>query len=35
LDVEGGKELAGLECPELDGIVIGSTGEESTIERKR
>jgi hypothetical protein len=31
LDVEGGEELAGLERPEFDGVVIRSTGEKNTI----
>jgi hypothetical protein len=25
MDVEGGKELAGLKGPELDGVIVGST----------
>jgi hypothetical protein len=30
-DVKGGEELAGLEGPEIDGTVKGSTGEKNTI----
>jgi hypothetical protein len=31
LNIEGSEELAGLESPELDGVVVGSAGEESIV----
>jgi len=31
LNVEGSKELTGLEGPEFDCVVVGRAGEESTV----
>jgi hypothetical protein len=34
LNIEGSEELAGLESPQFDGLVIGDASEESLVKRK-